>query len=299
MSVDLSSRERLEAARRAFAEELRAVAPVRKNECVVEAFATVPRERFLGPGPWKILPGARPSKSYMTPDADPARLYHDVLVPLDEAREINNGQPSLWAYMFDRLDARAGERVLQVGAGTGYYAAILAELVGEQGHLTAVENNGDLAARSAENLKPWPQVTLMHGDGATVDAGAVDMIVAFAGMTHPAPLWLDRLSEGGRLMMGLTAPNKWGFMLLATRAGNAFHAEALGPCGIIPFVGRDEASAERLGKALNRLKGKDIPIASLHRGAPQEAAKRHAWHRGPGFWLSCRALTHDEFASSI
>lgn len=298
MAVDLSAEERLEAARRAFAEELRAVAPVRRNDRVVEAFAAVPRERFLGPGPWKILPGGRPSQAYRTPDGDPAHLYHDVLVPLDEAREINNGQPSLWAYMFDRLDARPGERVLQVGAGTGYYTAILAELVGGRGRVTAVEYDADLAARAAANLRPWPQVKLVHGDGATVDAGEVDLIVAFAGMTHPAPLWLERLSEGGRLMMGLTAPDKWGFMLLAIRAGDAFHAESLGPCGIIPFVGRDEASAERLGTALERLKGKDVPIASLHRGAPPQAAKRHVWHWGPGFWLSRRALSRDRSASS-
>ena len=65
------------------------------------------------------------------------------------------------------------------------------------------------------------------------------------------------------------------------------------------IVGIEADFAQKLGKALNRLKGKDIPIASLHRGEPQEAAKRNVWHRGPGFWLSRRVLTHDEFASSI
>lgn len=281
----------LKTARRAFAEELRAIAPVLHNERVVDAFATVPRERFLGPGPWKILPGARFREHYMTPDADPRRVYHDVLVPLDESQEINNGQPSLWAYMFDRLNVRPGERLLQVGAGTGYYTAILAELVGGSGHVTAVEYDAGLAARARANVEPWPQVDLVQGDGATVDPGEVDIVVAFAGVTHPVPLWLDRLAVGGRLMVGLTAKDWWGFMLMATRTSHGFNAQALGEVGIVPFVGRDEAAAERLGKALKRLKGRDIPIASLHRGAPPERAKRRVWYAGPGFWLSRNQVT--------
>lgn len=285
----MSSQQEIARARRAYAEELRATAPVLRDERVVEAFATVPRERFLGPGPWTILPGVRPQVTYRTPDTDPIRLYHDVLVPLDAERGINNGQPSLWAYMFDRLGLAAGERVLQVGAGTGYYAAILAELVGPHGRLTAVEYDSQLAARAADALVPWRQVELVHGDGATVDPGEVDAVVAFAGVTHPAPLWLDRLAGGGRLMVGLTGPDWWGFMLLATRAGEAFHADALGPVGIIPFVGRDEAAAQRLGRAMTRLKGKPPPIASLHRGTPPERA-RDVWYHGPGFWLSRRPI---------
>ncbi|MEM7120162.1 MAG: methyltransferase domain-containing protein [Pseudomonadota bacterium] len=276
----------LAAARRAFAEELRATSPVLKNESVVDAFATVPRERFLGPGPWTILPGARWGESYETPDTDPRRVYHDVLVPLDAARDINNGQPSLWAYMFDRLAIRPGERVYQVGAGTGYYTALFAELVGANGHVTAVEYDAGLAAQAAANTASWSQIDLIHGDGATFDPGEVDLVVAFAGVTHPLPLWLDRLAVGGRLMVGLTGPSMWGFMLMATRLDDGFRAEALGPAGFIPFVGRDEEAGERLARALKRLKGKPVPIKSLHRGAPPEGNERKVWYWGPGFWLS-------------
>src|ERR1700757_2799568 len=113
--------------RRFYAEELRAAAPVRRNESVVEAFATVPRERFLGPGPWRIIPTKWMDAAYVTADADPARLYHDVVVAIDETRNLNNGEPGLWARLFDQLDLRPGERVMQVGAGTGYYSAVLAE----------------------------------------------------------------------------------------------------------------------------------------------------------------------------
>lgn len=276
------------AARRAYAEELRATSPVLRNESVVKAFATVPRERFLGPGPWTILPGPRSDKKYVTPDDDPRRVYHDVLVPLDASQDINNGQPSLWAYMFDQLDVRSGERLLQIGAGTGYYTAILAEMVGTSGTVTAVEYDRDLAAKAAENTASWPQIDLVHGDGATHDPGEVDLVVAFAGLTHPIPLWLDRLAIGGRLLVGLTANNWWGFMLLATRTQTGFEAQALGGAGFVPFVGRDTEAGERLGKAIKRLKGKPIPIKSLHRGDPPEGSKRNVWYWGPGFWLSRR-----------
>ena len=61
---------------------------------------------------------------------DPARLYDDVLVAIDLARGINNGQPSLHALAMEALAPAGGETVIHIGAGAGYYSAILAELVG-------------------------------------------------------------------------------------------------------------------------------------------------------------------------
>src|SRR6266567_3425803 len=89
-----------------YAEELRAIAPVRHWEAVVRAFAAVPRELFLGSGPWRIRPPDRPSEIYQTQDDDPRRIHHNVLVVLDETRELNNGLPSFWAWIFDHLDLR-------------------------------------------------------------------------------------------------------------------------------------------------------------------------------------------------
>src|SRR3954449_12801558 len=137
------------AARRRFAEELRHAAPV-ASPAVVRAFATVPRERFLGPGPWRVLSPMDLSSYWTTEDADPRHLYHDVLVAIDEARRLNNGQPSLWAALYDRLRLAAGMHVVHVGAGTGYYSAILAEIVGREGRVTAVEIDPSLAARARE-----------------------------------------------------------------------------------------------------------------------------------------------------
>jgi protein-L-isoaspartate(D-aspartate) O-methyltransferase len=83
-------------ARQLYAEELRFTANVTSSS-VVRAFATVPREHFVGPGPWRILSPMRSGDYWTTVNANPRHVYHDVLIALDETRGINNGQPSLWA----------------------------------------------------------------------------------------------------------------------------------------------------------------------------------------------------------
>jgi protein-L-isoaspartate(D-aspartate) O-methyltransferase len=295
------------AQRRWYAEELKLQARVR-NVAIIEAFSAVARERFFGPGPWRILT-VRPYVSerfdyVLTPDDDPRWLYHDVLVAIDPERGLNNGQPSFWAHNFDQLRLMRDQRILQVGAGTGYYTAILAEIVGQGGRVTAVEYDEELAARARGNLAPWAQVEVAHGDGRTHDPGEVDVIIVFAGSTHPAPLWLDRLAPGGQLLMPLTGENRWGFLLLVTRpavcdeAGiilpaardpDRFEATSIGGVGIFHCMGgRDGEAAERLREALEELRrssSTDIPIAALHRGDPGPQAIDGVWYRGPGFWL--------------
>ena len=194
--------------------------------------------------------------------------------------------PSFWAHNLDHLDLRRGERVLQVGAGTGYYSAILAEIVGREGRVVAVEYDADLASRAKANLVAWPQVEVVAGDGRAHDPDTVDAVVAFAGSTHPAPLWLDRLAEGGRLMMPLTGANWWGFILRAERQGDAFAARSIGGVGIFPCVGgRDDAAGERLQAALQNVQPRDLPICALHRGEPATEVGDRLWYAGPGFWL--------------
>src|SRR5262245_43580700 len=89
----------LDLVRQFYAEELRAVANL-QSEAVVRAFAKVPREHFLGPGPWRVFsPGSQ--SDWTTKDADPTHLYHNLLVVIDEERHLNNGHPGFLAF-FDR-----------------------------------------------------------------------------------------------------------------------------------------------------------------------------------------------------
>ncbi|HTO61397.1 MAG TPA: methyltransferase domain-containing protein [Bradyrhizobium sp.] len=274
----------LAAARRWYAEDLRCRAPVLRSLHLIDAFAAVPREQFVGPGPWRILP--HPSEPFLTPDDDPRWLYHDVLVTIDASRNLNNGQPSFWARNLEHLDLAHGERVLQIGAGTGYYSAVLAEIVGPAGRVTAVEIDPDLASRARANLVNWPQVDVIAGDGRAVDVGELDAVIVFAGATHPSPQWLDRLVQGGRLLMPLTGESRWGFLLRVIRHGDAFAACSIGGVGIYPCAGgRDEDAAKRLQASLRDLSPAKVPIRALHVGDPAAHDAGRVWYQAPGFWL--------------
>jgi protein-L-isoaspartate(D-aspartate) O-methyltransferase len=275
----------LEQARQAYAEELRYAAHIRAPE-VARAFATVPRERFLGPGPWRIfMTEFSLMRGYWTtPDADPRHLYHNVLVAIDEARGLNNGSPGLWAFLFDRLGVAPGSRVLHLGCGTGYYSAILAELVGPSGKVTAVELDADLAARAKTALEPWRQAEAIAADGTSFAPGEVDLIVASAGATHPPALWLDRLRPGGRLLFPLTSDSHGGGMLkLTRREGDHFAAAFLCRVWFYGFAGARESEANRRLEAV-MAKGDLLGAHSLRRDAHEESER--CWLHGEGWCLS-------------
>ena len=138
-------RHSIEETRQRYARELSFTAKL-ASRVVIDAFATVPREHFFGPGPWRVLSPMALGEYWSTEDADPRHLYHDVLIAIDEARRLNNGQPSLWARMYDQLELSRGDHVVHVGAGNGYDSAILAEIVGPAGRLSR--------SRSTRSLPP-------------------------------------------------------------------------------------------------------------------------------------------------
>jgi protein-L-isoaspartate(D-aspartate) O-methyltransferase len=273
----------IEQARQWYAEELRFTANVR-SRALIDAFATVPRECFVGPGPWRIRSPMRAGDYWKTKDADPRHVYHDVLIALDETRGIYNGQPSLWAVLFDQLGISAGETVLHLGCGTGYYTAIAAQLVGSMGKVTAIELDARLAEQARTALLPWPQATVLNADGSSILPDPTDMIIVSAGATHPLPAWLDALNPHGRLLLPMTAEDQWGGMLLVTRqSGEAYTARFLCPAGFIEFIGaRDLETSSRLAAAFRRDRG--MPVKSLRR-TPDEPDET-CWLAGEGWWLS-------------
>src|SRR2546426_4130470 len=204
----------LEECRQFYAEEVRLAASVR-SPALIEAFARVPRERYLGPGPWKIAsPDMRMGGvTYIaTEDADPRRIHHNVVVALDASRHLTNGQPGTLACWIDTLDLRPGEKVFHLGCGVGYYTAIIAEVVGATGQVVGSEVDPALAARAKENLAAYPNVDVHTGDGAQFDPGFRDAMLINAGVTHPHPAWLARLRDGGRMILPLTVAMgpQWG-----------------------------------------------------------------------------------------
>jgi protein-L-isoaspartate(D-aspartate) O-methyltransferase len=97
----------LERARVDFAERLRQAVGLR-SAALVRAFGTVPREHFVGPGPWKILVPPDLLAYRDTPGNDPRYLYDNVLVALDASRRLNNGEPAALARWLDTLDLATG-----------------------------------------------------------------------------------------------------------------------------------------------------------------------------------------------
>jgi protein-L-isoaspartate(D-aspartate) O-methyltransferase len=284
-------------ARLCFAEELRHVARL-TSPSVVAAFATVPRERFLGEGPWNLLSPMRGPDYWASQDDDPACLYHDILVAIDPLRRLNNGQPSLWARLYDELRLEAGNHVVHVGAGTGYYTAILAEIVGPRGRVTAIEVDPDLARRAAASLTDgWPQAEVVTADGfAYRPNDAADAIIVNAGVSHIPLNWLDALApENGRLLVPLTSQTRTGGFVLITRDAGATQSYAAQryaarfACftSIIPCVGGHDAEAEkRLDAALAR--SQFSAIQSLRRSP--EMPDDTCWLAGEGWWLSTAAV---------
>ena len=159
-------REReLKIIRRAYAKQVTAAAGVGDPQ-VEAAFAAVAREDFLGPGPWHIVRWGGGYRA--TPDADPVYLYTDDVIGILPKRNLNNGQPSLHAALIAAAAPQPGEHVVHIGAGVGYYTAILAELVGATGRVTAIEYDAELAARATANLAQTPHVRVVHGDGTQI-----------------------------------------------------------------------------------------------------------------------------------
>ena len=276
----------VEEARRAYAEELRHLANV-ADERVVAAFATVPRERFAPPGPWQFY-GVLDGAYWQTPDDDPRRLYHNVVVGLLPDKGLNNGEPSLWAWHFDRLGLRPGQRVLQVGVGAGYYTAILAELVGSMGQVRAIEIEPELARAARTNLAPWPQVEVIEGSGLDETSGHLegpwDAVIAFAGAAVPIVAWHKRLAEGGTALQPLTA-EAGGIMLRVERRPTSFAARAAGRIWIYPCLGaREKADIDRLSQAFARLEFQFIRSLRLDPHDVDGAC----WLHGNGWCLSCR-----------
>jgi protein-L-isoaspartate(D-aspartate) O-methyltransferase len=155
-----------------------------------------------------------------TPDADPRHVYHNVVFAIDPARQLFNGQPSTIGMWIDALGLVPGARVLHVGAGLGYYTAIMGHVVGPRGRVVAIEVDEALAFEARSNLLSLPWIDVRHGNATERFGERFDAIVINAGATHPQDAWLEALAPRGRLVVPLTlamppgAPLGKGFVVL-------------------------------------------------------------------------------------
>lgn len=261
---------------------------------IEQAFNAVKREPFVGPGPWLISLGGH--EYVKTPSDDPAFIYQNTLVALDSKRGINIGMPSAHAFWLDALALKEGETVLQVGAGTGYYAAIIAYLVGVGGRVHAYEIDKGLAARAKENLKHLPQVDVQARSGIADNLPKVDAIYVCAGITQPSWTWLDALRPGGRLLFPLQPEDGLGGMLLLQRPDHdlIWPAKFLSRATFIGCVGQQDAEASRrLEQAFSN--GWD-QVRSFRMDDTKDDT---CWFAGDGWWLSTAAADADPARSHM
>lgn len=286
--MDLNTR------RRFYAEEIEATANLR-SAALVEALATIPRERFLPPGPWAVR-GEADFQAPMrhTRDADPKHVYHNLAVAIDSSRMLFNGAPGLLTMTIEALGIGSGARVLHLGTGPGYYTAILGHLVGETGRVLGVEVDATLAASARENLASMPWIEIRQEDGTAPLNEQFDAILINAGVTHPQPAWLDALAPRGRLIVPLTAtssamgPIGKGLLVLITATDDPrrFDARTVTFVAIYSALSlRDDALNQEIGQAL--AKSPFVPLAGL-RTDPHDRVDG-CWLHTPQFCLFAHA----------
>jgi protein-L-isoaspartate(D-aspartate) O-methyltransferase len=209
---------------RAHAELVRRLAArPHANPRVNRAFARVPRHRFV-----------------------PAELerfaYDDIALPI--AAEQTISQPSMVAEMLDALDPPARGRALEVGAGSGYAAALLGCLAES---VFAVEVRPALAERAGELLRElgYDNVRVLVGDGrrGLADAAPFDAILVSAFADRVPPALLEQLAEGGRLAMPVGADEGQDLVIATKRGGRVSFARHT-PCRFVPLVGTESSARD-------------------------------------------------------
>ncbi len=189
------------------------------DERVLAAMETVPRELFVG-------------------ETQRSLAYADEALPIESGQTIS--QPYVVARMTELLGIRPGDRILEIGTGSGYQAAVLAAL----GCLvTSIERHADLAEQARSRLAQWPpadSVEVRVGDGTL---GAPDgapwdgIIVTAAGPTVPSTL-REQLADGARLVMPVGDRSRQE-LIVVRRHGNEWTERSDGAVVFVPLIGRE------------------------------------------------------------
>lgn len=195
-----------------------------RDEAVLKAFLAVPREAFVG--------------------AELAHLaYGDHPLPIAAGQTIS--QPYIVALMIEAAGIKPGDRVLEVGAGSGYAAAVIGRIAAS---VIAVERQVELVGIAAERLTRlrFDNVTIVEGDGTKgwPDAAPYDAILAAASGSHVPSALIEQLRVGRRIVMPLGGPGEGQDLVTATkRADGSIERESLGGVRFVPLIGAEGWSA--------------------------------------------------------
>ena len=191
---------------------------------VEAAFRAVPRHLFL-------------------PGVAPDRVYRDDAIPTKQrdGRAISSSsQPAIMAVMLEQLDLQPGQRVLEIGAGTGYNAALMAHIVGEAGGVVSVDIDDDIVAGAYGQLAAagYERVRVVCGDGAFghPDAAPYDRIILTVGAWDIAPAWREQLKPDGRLVLPLAVRGPQ-LSIAFVQDNDYLTSVSVKPCGFMPLRG--------------------------------------------------------------
>jgi len=202
---------------------------------VADALRTVPRHIFL-------------------PDLSPAAAYEDeAIVTKWDAEGVpssSSSQPTIMAIMLDQLELTRGQKVLEIGAGTGFNAALIAHVVGPRGRVVSIDLDPEIVVRAEENLSAagTAGVTVLAADGALGDPkrAPFDRIIATVGVWDLAPAWHEQLAPGGLLVIPLDLRGLQRSVCFE-RAGDRWTSRSSRPCGFMrmrgAFAGPDRTVA--------------------------------------------------------
>jgi protein-L-isoaspartate(D-aspartate) O-methyltransferase len=195
------------------------------DPAIEAAFRSVPRHLFL--------PGLTASEAYQ----DEAFV---IKTDADGMPLSSSSQPAIMAIMLEQLGVAPGQRVLEIGTGTGYNAALMARLVGERGTVVTIDIDDALAGRARENLTAagYPGVIVLSGDGGYGAPGHApyDRMIVTAGAWDLAPAWGEQLAPGGRIVLPLSLRGMQLCVALERRDGH-WRSRSACRCGFIRMAG--------------------------------------------------------------
>lgn len=275
----------LQALRRWYADEVRWASGI-SDARIISAFASVPRESFLPNGPWHFSTAMMAESYHTTPDAEPHHLYHNVMIGIDPERELNTALPSYMARVFESASIANGSKVAQIGAGLGYYSAIIAHLVGPMGSVLALEVEPSLAKECQRNLASYTNTTCVNANGAdyAFESNSLDALLVHGAATHIPRGWLNSLNDGGRLIVPLSyASDEPGQVARITRHGTDFLVEFVQEVFAFPCVGAtDDSHAEALREGVEMYGWYSNSALRFD----LEYVDESAWVVTPSYWIS-------------
>ena len=178
-------------------------------------------------------------RHFFVPDHLKSAAYYDHPLQIGEGQTIS--APHMVGIMLERLDLKKGQKVLEVGGGSGYHAALTAEIVGEEGHVYSMERIERLANKAEANIKRCElnkRVTIVIGDGSCglKEHAPYDRIfITCASPGIPQPL-IDQLKDGGKLLIP-SGSIYFQDLILCEKKGKKITKTNYGGCVFVPLIG--------------------------------------------------------------